>query len=86
MVTPYSGIPHTLAPLKLGSWLPTGVSLPENVEPMPEVGIEEGDGLNAVRKLMFSGPHVSTPIDGNAQVKPPTAADLVRGNRQLKNG
>ncbi|KAK4375105.1 hypothetical protein RND71_005782 [Anisodus tanguticus] len=56
-------------------------------EALSELGKEDVDGSNAVRKLMFSaGPQFSTPTEGNAQVTPLMMADLVRRNRQLKNG
>ncbi|KAM3202632.1 hypothetical protein P3L10_030256 [Capsicum annuum] len=65
MITPDSGLPHTLAQLKLGSWLP-GKEKIDTVIPMlddeakiskdrPEDGPESS---NAVRKLSFVTPPV----------------------------
>ncbi|KAJ8541752.1 hypothetical protein K7X08_002568 [Anisodus acutangulus] len=71
MVTPATGIPHTLAPIKLGHWIPgadttaTVLPVPEQGIAVPEIGNESPEGSNAARKLLFSA---------GSQVTPPIAA------------
>ncbi|KAJ8533784.1 hypothetical protein K7X08_007108 [Anisodus acutangulus] len=88
-VTPDSGIPHTLAPLKLGNWLPgvendaTVVSLPEKRTASQDIGNEEPEGSNTAMKLLFSaGSHVTPPNREGPHVTPPLVD--VRGNDNCK--
>lgn len=89
IVTPNSGIPHTL---KLGHWLP-GLGKPTIVIPTDkgvdavEGGDDEPKGLIAAMKLQFSAWLQVTPLNGkSSRATPPTSAEVVRGNHQLQNG
>lgn len=78
-ITPDSGIPHTLALIKLGSWLlgkekiVTVVPIIEITNPLRNDLENELESLNTVQKLRFSSPPVDSP--------PAALVALTEGNR-----